>query len=107
MKQIFLLAFIISLGIELLAAQVPPKEVNGNCTVDGHGPYDLNLPKCLKLGADQAHTNCVLNERDSKVEVQFSFADSKKLATCLAKLKAESEDCQQAHCSLANDTPQH
>ncbi len=82
-------------------------ESTAECTVDGHGPYDLKYSKCMQLGSDQAHTNCVLNEKDSKVEVQFSAAKNKKTAFCIARPKAGSEDCFEAKCTPPNDTPQH
>lgn len=77
------------------------------CTVDGHGPYDLKYSKCMELGSDQAHTNCVLNEKDAKVDVQISFAKNKKTAVCTAHLKVRGDDCDEARCSMGNDTPQH
>ncbi len=77
------------------------------CTVDGHGPYELNFSKCLTLGANQARTNCVLKGKDAAVEVQFSIAKMSKNANCMAKLKVGTEDCLKAQCMLGVDTPQH
>lgn len=73
-----------------------------NCTVDGHGPYNLKLTKCLKLGSDQAHTNCVLKEKEMSVEVQFSYAQKKTSATCVSKLKAGTDDCLVSQCYIGN-----
>ena len=96
-----------SWALKPAASEKPSSESTAECTVDGHGPYDLKYSKCMQLGSDQAHTNCVLNEKDSKVKVQFSTAKNKKTAVCIAKLKAGSEDCLDAECASGNDTPQH
>ena len=82
-------------------------KLEAKCTVAGHGPYNLQAEKCLELGKAQAHTNCILKEHDAKVEVQFSFADVKKNANCLAKLKADHNDCAPSECQWQDDTAQH
>ncbi len=109
MKAFIFFSFI---SLHLLAANLPQnstsksKQIEAKCTVDGHGPYDLNYTKCMQLGSDQAHTNCVLKAKESHIELIFTSGKKKRSATCIAKPKIGTEDCQKAQCYLAFDTPQ-
>ncbi len=84
------------------------------CTVDGHGPYNLNQKKCLALGVSQAHTNCILKEKEAVVELKFSDSSSKKSGICrskplLEKASAQNAegDCTKSVCSWQGDSAQH
>lgn len=44
------------------------------CTVGGHGPYDLNRAECIKLAQDQSETDCNL---DKPPAVSFTWKKSK------------------------------
>lgn len=77
------------------------------CTVDGHGPYNLNRKKCLALGRSQAHTNCVLKEKQARVELQYTDAKSQKKGICRSEPKASQEDCTKSLCEWQDDTAQH
>jgi hypothetical protein len=87
------------------------------CHVDSHGPYDLNRKKCFKLGRQQAHTNCVLKEKQAEVELSFSHHQKIQKAVCRShpmiltaasnKDFAKNSDCTKAVCQIAPDTAQH
>lgn len=79
-----------------------------DCTVDGHGPYQVTEKKCLELGQQQARTKCVLEAHSLEIELKMESKKNEKAYVCAAKYRSEnevsdkkdSEDCSVLKCRV-------
>jgi hypothetical protein len=59
-------------------AKKPIKKPVATCTVDGHGPYEDSRAACIKLGQEQARTNCALQSLTSNIPLEWRPSPKRK-----------------------------
>ena len=52
------------------------------CTVDGHGPYDMDREQCYELCKNQASTDCILKKKTSTSVIEFVVGGKKETLNC-------------------------
>lgn len=64
----------------------------GQCSVDGHGPYDMDRVQCFQLCRQQASTDCILKQKTSTSKIEFVEGKVQEKYRC--QFKRVGKECQ-------------